>query len=125
MAKLFGKKPAEEVPQTSETAVNEAAVTIIEQSKSAVEPVKVSSTMGIHPPVSFNDYANELIRLHLERQGMYGSSPVDELSVSAWKYQIQIKATRALRAASEEKLRDELLDTATYCLLLLEKLSGK
>lgn len=52
----------------------------------------------------------------------YQESVISLLPRGDWLSQIVIKAHRAQRAVSDEKLRDELLDTACYCILLLDKL---
>lgn len=54
--------------------------------------------------------------------GEYKESVISVLPRSDWLSQIVIKANRAQRAVSDEKLKDELLDTACYCILLLDKL---
>ena len=54
--------------------------------------------------------------------GEYKESVISVLPRGDWLSQIVIKANRAQRANSDEKLKDELLDTACYCILLLDKL---
>ena len=54
--------------------------------------------------------------------GEYKDSVISVLPRADWLSQIVIKANRAQRAVSDEKLKDELLDTACYCILLLDKL---
>ena len=54
--------------------------------------------------------------------GEYKESVISVLPRGDWLSQIVIKANRAQRAVSDEKLKDELLDTACYCILLLDKL---
>ena len=54
--------------------------------------------------------------------GEYKESVISILPRADWLSQIVIKANRAQRAVSDEKLKDELLDTACYCILLLDKL---
>jgi hypothetical protein len=119
MAKFFKNKEEKKV----EEPVVEQGTNVIGDTEtlSAVAPVQTRVT--VVSPKTFDEYADYLKLLHDSKQDGYGTSPIDELSVSAWKYQIQIKATRALRSTNEGKLKEELLDTATYCLLLLEKLS--
>ena len=54
--------------------------------------------------------------------GEYKESVISVLPRGDWLSQIVIKANRAQRAVSDEKLKDELLDTACYCILLLDKI---
>lgn len=54
--------------------------------------------------------------------GEYKDSVISILPRADWLSQIVIKANRAQRALSDEKLKDELLDTACYCILLLDKI---
>lgn len=54
--------------------------------------------------------------------GEYKESVISVLPRADWLSQIVIKANRAQRAVSDEKLKDELLDTACYCILLLDKI---
>lgn len=54
--------------------------------------------------------------------GEYKESVISVLPRADWLSQIVIKANRAQRAVSDEKLKDELLDTACYCILLLDKM---
>lgn len=54
--------------------------------------------------------------------GEYKESVISVLPRNDWLSQIVIKANRAQRAVSDEKLKDELLDTACYCILLLDKI---
>lgn len=54
--------------------------------------------------------------------GEYKDSVISVLPRADWLSQIVIKANRAQRAVSDEKLKDELLDTACYCILLLDKI---
>jgi len=61
--------------------------------------------------------------MHDRKQPGYTYSPLDELPSEAWTRQIQIKATRAVYATTPEKLYEELIDTAVYCILLLEKMA--
>jgi hypothetical protein len=113
-------------PQPNETVAVDPTVDKLTDMEDEMDRLKVLENI---PPMSrpssestFNRICKDIMNLHTERNDKYSSSPVDELSISAWKYQIQIKATRALRATSPEKLKDELLDTAVYCILLLEKM---
>lgn len=54
--------------------------------------------------------------------GEYHEEPVDEFDMDLLLAQIQIKATRARRAIKTKKLKDELIDTAVYCILALAKI---
>lgn len=56
------------------------------------------------------------------KSGEYKESVISVLPRADWLSQIVIKANRAQRAVSDEKLKDELLDTACYCILLLDKM---
>lgn len=58
----------------------------------------------------------------LGKGGEYKESVISVLPRNDWLSQIVIKANRAQRAVSDEKLKDELLDTACYCILLLDKI---
>ena len=112
---LWGKAAAQQAEEQDKEIIKEILK----------EPVKVPITTAspvVRGRSVFDDICNEIMETHKTKNDQYSSSPVDELSTSAWKYQIQIKATRALRANTPEKLKDELMDTAVYCILLLEKM---
>lgn len=65
----------------------------------------------------------ERISLNLTNKGgEYRDSVISVLPRGDWLSQIVIKANRAQRAVTDEKLCDELLDTACYCILLLDKI---
>lgn len=60
----------------------------------------------------------------LTRKGsLYTESVISVLPRNDWLSQIVIKANRAQRALDDDKLKDELLDTACYCILLLDKIN--
>ena len=59
--------------------------------------------------------------MHERREG-YNVNTIDLLEIDDWLSQIVIKAHRAQLATNNEKLKDELLDTANYCVLLLARI---
>ena len=76
------------------------------------------------PQLTFRSICEKIITLQESKGTGYKVSPFNELPVDVWLAQIQIKATRAKYATSEEKQLDELQDTAVYCLLTMMKLQG-
>ena len=52
----------------------------------------------------------------------YKDSVISRLPVEDWLSQIVIKAHRAQMSKNKEKLREELLDCANYCILTINKL---
>ena len=117
---LWGKAAQQTEDQTKEEI--KEIMKEVETTKEKSMPPITTASQPVRTQSTFDDICREIMETHRTKNDQYASSPVDELSVSAWKYQIQIKATRALRANTPEKLKDELLDTAVYCILLLEKM---
>lgn len=73
---------------------------------------------------TFEDICNELVELHSTKQMGYSKSPIEELPTDVWLAQVQVKATRAKYATSEDKRIDELRDTAVYAILCMLKMTG-
>ena len=78
--------------------------------------------MTIKDNASFDDICKTIMETHASKQSSYSSEPVAELPLDVWLAQIQIKATRAKYAVNTEKVIDELVDTAVYAILALEKM---
>lgn len=110
MSVMWGKK-VEEVPQ-------EQTVEQISTTESIEKEVKQCNEAY---PI-FAEIIDRIKALHTNRDPGYKESPIDTLPVESWLHQIRIKAERALQATTTEKMKDELYDTANYCILLLEKL---
>lgn len=118
---LWGKKVSDienDIKEIEEEMKNDQK----EESPMTSVPPITTASQPVRDGGVFDEICRDIMKMHSIKNDQYASSPVDELSISAWKYQIQIKATRALRANTPEKLKDELLDTAVYCILLLEKM---
>lgn len=77
------------------------------------------------PDWSFTGIVNQIVELQSGKQKGYRVSPIDELPIDVWLAQIQIKATRAKYATNEDKCIDELIDTAVYSILAIEKIANK
>lgn len=68
------------------------------------------------------DILKDMGRVMEERREGYFINTIDLLEVEDWLSQIVIKAYRAKLATNNDKLKDELLDTANYCVLLLARI---
>lgn len=73
---------------------------------------------------AFESICQDIIKMQAGKGSGYKQSPLNELPLDVWLAQIQIKATRAKYSTSEEKMLDELKDTATYCILTMMKIKG-
>jgi hypothetical protein len=74
---------------------------------------------------TFDQICDAIKKTHTDKQGTYASEPVAELPIEVWLAQTQIKATRAKYALDEDKRVDELIDTAVYAILTLEKIANE
>jgi hypothetical protein len=74
--------------------------------------------------VTFKSICDMLVEMQQGKQTGYRVSPINELPLDVWLAQVQIKATRAKYATSEDKLLDELRDTAVYSILAMLKIKG-
>jgi hypothetical protein len=74
---------------------------------------------------TFDQICDAIKKTHTDKQGTYSSEPVAELPLDVWLAQTQIKATRAKYAVDLDKRIDELIDTAVYAILSLEKIANE
>lgn len=74
--------------------------------------------------MTFEHVCRQLVEMQKGKGTGYKNSPLNELPLDVWLAQIQIKATRAKYATTEEKMLDELRDTATYSILAILKMYG-
>jgi len=112
---LFGKKltAEEQVQKDLEEAYREMEA---EKEREKSMPPITTTSPPVKDGVTFDDICREIMFVHKSKDDQYASSPLDELSISAWKYQIQIKATRALRSKTPEKLKDGTYRYCVYCI---------
>lgn len=73
-------------------------------------------------PSCIQEIIDRISKTLIGKGGEYRESVISVLPRADWLSQIVIKANRAQRAVSDEKLKDELLDTACYCILLMDKI---
>lgn len=74
--------------------------------------------------LTFEAVCRQLVEMQKDKGSQYEVSPISELPLDVWLAQIQIKATRAKYATTDEKMLDELRDTATYSILAILKMHG-
>jgi hypothetical protein len=67
----------------------------------------------------------EISNLMDKKGGEYESSVINDLPTSFWLHQIVIKAHRALRRKTTSQRREELMDTAVYCILTIDKMDAE
>jgi hypothetical protein len=80
--------------------------------------------MALQKPPTFEEICKELIALQEGKGKGYINSPFNILPKEYWLSQIAVKAVRAGQSTSEEKMIDELRDTAVYSILMMMKLRG-
>jgi hypothetical protein len=73
---------------------------------------------------TFESLCAEIVKLHKNKNGQYRNSPMNILPASYWLNQIAIKAIRAEQATSDEKVIEELTDTAVYALMTILRIRG-
>lgn len=85
----------------------------------------LGSTLTVPSATGVDVILAELSKTLYEKNTQYEGSVIEALPVEDWLSQIVIKAHRAQLAKSPGKLKDELIDCANYCILLLDKLNNE
>lgn len=73
----------------------------------------------------FEEQLIEIAKTHRERNAQYRVSPVKILPLEFWLAQVTIKGMRAYQATTPTKMKDELIDTAVYAVMILEQLKSE